>query len=144
MKLKKLFAACLAICISASSTVIANATSQDSALPTEYISSTTSVYTGWRYKDDATSHYIYNLSGLPIRVISYSYSGVNRTKNGYAVIPSMSQRFIQNYIRERYNDGTESDNRCRLSIRSNISGSYTTLSGAWSPDSVGNYPIANP
>ena len=81
---------------------------------------------------------------LELRVISYSYSNVNRTKNGSAVIPGNSERFINNFIRERYNDHTENDSRCKLSIRCNISGASGKISGAWSPDSVGSYIVANP
>lgn len=143
MKIKKVIALMLVLSAVSSTTITANASAKDSSFPTDYISSTTSVYSDWRDKENSTSHYIYNLTGIQIRVISYSASNVNRTVNGSAVIPSVSQRFIRNFIWEKYSDHTESSNKCRLSIRSNISGASTRLSGAWSPDSVGSYPVAN-
>lgn len=110
----------------------------DSSLPTQYISSTTYVQTGLRDKEDDTYHYIYNTCSLEVRVISYSQQNNNCTKGSYAVIPSGAQRFITNYV---YEWGYRN---CKLSIRSNISGASTTLSGYWSPDSIGSCIVANP
>ncbi len=144
MKIKKNVAVCIMACTVATSTLTASASAKDSVFPTQYISSSSYYVSKWRYKDNTTSHYIKNTSSLELRVISYSYSNVNRTKNGSAVIPGNSERFINNFIRERYNDHTENDSRCKLSIRCNISGASGKISGAWSPDSVGSYIVANP
>lgn len=144
MKFKKILALCLITCATLSSTMVASADAKDSTLPTDYISSTKCTFSNWRYKDNYTSHYINNTCALRLRVISYSSSNNNRTCRGSAVIPGNCERFIKNTVREAYRDGEEGNTLCRLYIRADISGSSARLSGKWSPDSVGSYPVANP
>lgn len=139
MKLKKMISLTLAMCLTIMTMIPVYANNNtDEDLPVKYISSTTYVRTNSRAKIDDSYHYIFNNCSLAIRVISYAGNDDNCTKGGYAVIPSKTERFITNTVHE---DGYSA---CYLSIRSNISGAYTTLSGLWSPDSVGSYPIANP
>lgn len=139
MKFKQILAMCIATYTMVVPTVSAYANnSGDTNLPSTYISSSTYASTEYRDKYDSTSHYIYNMSSLQIRAISYAQNGTNCTNKNFAVIPANSKRFIYNSI---YEWGYRN---CRLSIRANISGSAGTLSGLWSPDSVGSYPIANP
>ena len=104
-------------------------------------------------KNNTSYIYIKNMCGLQLKVIAY-YTNPSpdtpQTKHGYAVIPGNVQRFINNSVYEAY----KSDNKqglskgkkcnCRLYIRADISGSSGRLYGKWSPDSVGNYPVANP
>lgn len=110
----------------------------DTKLPSQYISSTTYVHTELRDKYDDSYHYMYNKCSIEVSVISYSQQDNNCTNHGYALIPANSKRFISNYV---YEWGYRN---CKLSIRSNISGASTTLSGYWSPDSIGSYIVANP
>lgn len=143
MKIKKIIALVLTLSMMSSSTIIANASTADSDLPEKYVSTSITVYSNWRAKENSTSHYIYNLAKQEIRVYSYSDKGINRTVNGSAIIPYLSQRLIRNTIWERYADGTETSNRCRLAIKGTIPAVNVQLAGVWSPDSVGNYPVAN-
>lgn len=138
MKIRKIIAAALIMCTSITMAIPAYASSKDSVLPSEYISSTKYVSTELRNKDNSSYHYIYNKCGIPISVLSYSQSNVNCTKNSYAVIPANSQRFITNYV---YEWGYRN---CRLTIRGNVGGASVLLKGVWSPDCVGSYPVANP
>ncbi len=153
MRIKKLLSVALITCATLSSTMVANADTKDSSLPTEYISSTKSTYSNYREKNNTSYIYIKNMCGLQLKVIAY-YTNPSpdtpQTKHGYAVIPGNVQRFINNSVYEAY----KSDNKqglskgkkcnCRLYIRADISGSSGRLYGKWSPDSVGNYPVANP
>ena len=93
--------------------------------------------TGLRRKEDTTSHYIKNESGFDLWVISKPADDKNKTVNGYAIIPSNTQRRIRNRIKE---DGY---NWCKLNITSAKSGVSGNLKGVWSPDSIGKYTPAN-
>lgn len=139
MKLKRILAAAMVAgsVMAATVSVYAN-NSDDSDLPTEYVSSTQNTYTEYRDKYDASYNYINNEIGLQLRVITYSQSGTNCTKKSSAVIPGNSKRFITNYV---YEWGYRN---CRLYIRADISGSSGKLKGKWSPDSLGSYIVANP
>lgn len=139
MKLKRILAAAMVAgsVMAATVSVYAN-NSKDTALPTDYVSSTQCTFTGYRNKEDDSYNYINNEIGLQLRVITYSDDSTNCTKNSSAVIPGNSKRFITNYVHERQ------FSRCRLYIRADISGSNARLNGKWSPDSVGSYIIANP
>ena len=149
MKLKKLLSVALISCATLSSTTVANANAKDSVLPTDYISSTKAVFTDTRVKDDYSSHYIYNSCGLTLMAVSYYTNpspDKNVTKDGGAIIMGGSRRIIKNYVRETYDKGHGAGEKCkcRLYLRAYVSGSSGRLHGKWSPDSVGNYPVANP
>lgn len=117
-------------------TVFAN-NHTDRKIPKQYVSSSHWATTDYADKQDATSHYIYNACGLRVRVVSYAQNGANCTNNSYAVISANSKRFIFNSVWE---DGYRN---CRLSIRADVSGSSGNVTGWWSPDSIGSYPVAN-
>lgn len=153
MKLKKLLALCLITCATLSSTMVASADAKDSALPTDFISSTRCTYSTIRVKDNDSYNYIYNTCGLQLRVITYYTTPSpdrNVTKNGSAFIPGNAQRFITNLVRENYRQDIEDGKvttekcKCRLYIRAYVSGATGTLHGMWSPDSVGSCKVANP
>lgn len=149
MKLKKLLSVALITCATLSSTMVANADANDSYFPTEYISSTKVVFSDTRVKDDYSSHYIYNTCGLNLMAVSYYTNpspDKNVTKNGGAIIPGDARRLIKNYVRETYDKGHVSGQKCkcRLYLRAYVSGSSGRLHGKWSPDSVGNFIVANP
>lgn len=126
---------CLSMILSVSALA---AETRDEELPNKKIefSYNTAAQTRVRNKTNATSHYIYNKSGFNIWVRSL-VGNVNTTLRGHAIIPT-AERFIYNNVYER---GYRS---CRLDITTATSGTTGILRGVWSPDSVGNYPVANP
>lgn len=111
----------------------------DINFPTKKIgfSSSQAFHTGYAAKEDKSSHYIKNTSGFNLLVISQAPGGRNCTNKNRAIIPT-AERFIYNQI---YEWGYRS---CRLKITTANSGTSGYLKGCWSPDSVGNYPVANP
>lgn len=109
----------------------------DSKLPEKFISYTGWADTSYRNKNDYTSHYIMNNSGFDLWVISQNVDKKNLTVRGHAIVRG-GEWFIYNKIKEK------GFNSCRLHISTATSGTSGKLSGKWSPDSVGNYPVANP
>lgn len=111
----------------------------DTDLPSKVVSFSysTSAYTGLREKQDRTSHYIKNESGFDLWVQSLTSGNVNKTVNGYAIIPSGTQRRIRNTIKE---DGYS---YCKLGITSAKSSVSGRVKGKWSPDCAGSYTAAN-
>ena len=112
-------------------------TAEDSTIPSTYVGYISGFNTDIREKDNYSYHYIRNDSGFSLCVLSKSYSDrVNRTQNGRAIVPS-GEYFIANYVKE------SGKNECFLNITSAYSGLSGFASGAWSPDSVGSYPVVN-
>lgn len=114
-------------------------TIEDSTFPTRFIGySTSSGYnTILRGKDDKSYHYIMNTSGFNLWVISKAgRDKSNQTIGGHAIVPN-GEWFIANLIKER------GYSTCYLNITTATSGTSGYLSGKWSPDSVGNYPVVN-
>lgn len=89
-----------------------------------------------RDKQDKTSHYVYNMSGFNLWIRSLASNNVNCTYKEYAIVQP-GEWFIWNTVRE--NGYTQ----CKLDITTAQAGSTGILSGKWSPDSVGSYPVAN-
>jgi hypothetical protein len=135
----------LTLVVGLSSAVPAFATATDSTLPTSFISYSTNTTSNVRVKDNDTSVYMKNTSGMTLWVyanggskpssVGVTYS-TGTTRNGHANVPA-GQWLIINYINEN-GYGTAWLNISTAS--SSVSGN---LSGLWSPDSVGSYPIAN-
>ena len=110
---------------------------RDSTIPSTYVGYISGFNTDIREKDDKSYHYMKNDSGFNLCVLSRSYPDrVNRTQNSKAIVPS-GEYFIANYVKEN------GKNQCFLNVTSAHSGLSGYASGAWSPDSVGNYPIVN-
>lgn len=109
----------------------------DSTIPSTYVGYISGFNTDIRVKEDKSYHYMKNDSGFNLCVLSRSYPDrVNRTRNSKAIVPS-GEYFITNSVKE---DG---QNKCFLNVTSAYSGLSGYASGAWSPDSVGSYPIVN-
>lgn len=106
-------------------------------LPSQFVSYTSWKQTLYRGKEDYSSHYVWNTSGFDLWVESQNPSGGNETVNGYAIVPG-GEWFVYNDVKE---DG---HNSCRLNISTSTPGTSGILNGEWSPDSYGNYPVANP
>lgn len=93
--------------------------------------------TSIRSKEDDSYNYVMNTSGFNLWVVTKAGTdNSNVTRGSYAIIPN-GEWFITNYVYER---GYRS---CYLDITTAKSGVFGYLSGKWSPDSVGNYPVAN-
>lgn len=92
--------------------------------------------TNLRRKDDDSYHYINNTSGFYLGVVSKASDDSNCTRNGRAVV-TVGEYFITNYVKEN------GKNYCRLYITAAYSGTSGYVTGEWSPDSVGSYPIVN-
>ena len=96
------------------------------------------IYIGYRYQYKAPSHF------------TVSYDKIDTKEEYNLKLMMVGDALIHNSVYEAY----KSDNKqglskgkkcnCRLDIRADISGSSGRLYGKWSPDSVGNYPVANP
>ena len=145
MRIKKMFAVLSATAIMITlSAVPALASVTDSTLPTRFIAYTAYANTDTRTKDNDTSVYMNNTSGMTLWV--YTNGGtapsgttgidVGTTIGGYANV-NPGEYKIRNYIQE-YGYTTAF---CNISTATNGVGG--TLSGKWSPDSVGNFPNAN-
>jgi hypothetical protein len=133
----------LALMFSLVSAIPAYASSSDSYYTyTIYFNLSSEQPTEARNKENDTSVYInnYSYTSLYVRTfgrVSSDYSWVNRTINGHATIPH-GEYFIWQTIYE--NGGRQA----RLGLTTQLSSaSGATVSGAWSPDSVGSYPVAN-
>lgn len=111
-------------------------TAHNSTLPSSFISYSTGVNTDWRYKDDYTYHYVKNESGVNLWVVSYAPDGSDQTRGGHAIVPT-GEYFVTNFVKEHGYP------KCRLNVSTSTSGTTGTLKGAWSPDSVGSYPVVN-
>lgn len=111
----------------------------DEELPTKKIefSFATAAQTRLRQKLDKTSHYIKNTSGFDLWVRSLSSTNENCTYKFHAIVKS-GEWFIWNEVGER------KFTQCKLDISTATAGTTGILRGVWSPDSVGNYPVANP
>lgn len=115
----------------------ASASAVDSTFPTDYITHTSGAYTGSREKEDDTSVYVFNESAFDI-FVWVRHNDVNLAQYGHVKVPTGSENFVINYVYERgYRD-------CYLYIAAAGSDSKGYCRGKWSPDSVGNYPIAKP
>lgn len=134
---KSLVALVMAGCMIAPS-MTAFAGTGDSSLPTAFVTWNKSTTSSQREKEDDTYHYIYNYSTIPLWVESRTTGGVNCTKGGHAIIPRSTERFITNYV---YEWGYKP---CWLRIYAGAENVSGMVSGLWSPDSVGSYPVANP
>ena len=112
---------------------------EDSYFPTAFIGYALSsgVNTPSRVKENGTWHYVMNNSGFDLWVISKTSDGANHTKGNHAIVPG-GEWFVTNYVYE--NRGRT---RCYLNLTSAKAGVSGYLSGKWSPDSVGSYPVAN-
>lgn len=108
----------------------------DSTIYTKFVGYTSGFDTNLRKKEDKSFHYINNTSSLYLGVISKSSDGDNCTQGGRAVVP-IGEYFIANYVKEN------GKNYCRLFITAAYPGTSGYASGAWSPDSVGSYPVVN-
>lgn len=133
----------MAIVMSLSVPALANnqesRSSSDSTFPSPFIGyAITSGYkTGLREKENDSYHYIKNTSGFNLWVISEGYPGYkNVTNGGHAIVPN-GEYFITNFVSEK------GYSKCRLNITTASSGTSGYLTGAWSPDSVGSYPVVN-
>lgn len=134
---KSLVALVMAGCmIVPSMTVFASA--KDSTFPSEFVSWNTKVDTRPRVKDNSSYHYVCNNSSIPLWIESIGESGTNCTKGNHAIVPYSSERFITNYVYEW------KEETCFLRIYAGKQNVGARLSGRWSPDSVGSYPVANP
>lgn len=112
---------------------------EDSKFPTKFIGYAVSqgCQTGNRLKEDDSYHYVKNDSGFNLWILSRASDGTNHTRGEYAIVPS-GEWFITNYIYER-----KGESWCYLDITTAQMGITGILSGFWSPDSVGSYPVAN-
>ncbi len=136
---KKLISLGLVLGVTLVTSVTTHANNSDTSLPYVKVGFQFSQAkaTPVRAKDNYTSHYIKNTSGFNLWVQSQTSSGINKTHNGHAIIP-VAERFIYNNIKE------DKYHSCKLSITTATSGTSGYISGLWSPDSVGSYPVANP
>lgn len=117
-------------------------TAHDSDIPRTFIGySYNSGYNTYPVRDKDNNSYIYiyllNNSGFNLWVVAKSGSGANcmRNGNGHAIVPT-GQYFVTNFVRER------GYTNCYLNLTTAQSGTSGYVQGAWSPDSVGSYPIA--
>lgn len=93
-----------------------------------------------REKQDASSTYVYFQSG-PSRGVNFMVWG--KTANGpqndtkkTAIIYPGTKRFIHQFVYER--------GRRWCSLGATATSETGIARGLWSPDSIGNYPVANP
>ncbi|MCL2083310.1 MAG: hypothetical protein FWH04_08785 [Oscillospiraceae bacterium] len=117
----------------------------DTNLPTSFISYTTNATTGVRAKQNTTSVYMNNTSGMTLWVYanggskpsnpSVTYS-TGTTRGNYAKVLPGKYRIVT-WI---YENGYRS---AWLNISTATSGVSGNCKGQWSPDSVGSYPPAN-
>lgn len=115
----------------------ASASVDDSTFPTEYITHTSGAYTDSRKKEDDTSVYVFNKSAFDI-FVWVRHNDVNLAQYGHVKVPSGAENLVINYVYERgYRD-------CYLYIAAAKPDQKGYSYGRWSPDSVGNYPIAKP
>lgn len=114
------------------------ASAHDSTIPHTFIgySYSSGLNTDVRAKEDKTWNYVNNTSGFNLWVETHATDGSNQTKGGHAIVPT-GQYFITNYVKETHHD------YCYLNITTANQGTSGWLSGAWSPDSVGSYPVVN-
>lgn len=138
MKIKRIIVAVVMMmtCIGALP-ITTYASVRDSTIPSSFVSYSQWMYTSSRNKDDYSYVYVKNTAGFDfyLQVLS---GNVNCTGSGHAIVPSSAERFVTNYVKER------NFSNCRLHISSARSGVSGYTRGAWSPDSVGSYPVANP
>lgn len=93
-----------------------------------------------REKQDASSTYVYFQSG-PSRGVNFMVWGEtangrqNDTKKTAIIYPG-TKRFIHQFVYER------GRRWCRLGTT--VTSETGVARGLWSPDSIGNYPVANP
>lgn len=114
----------------------------DTHLPSQFISHSIRTETKSRAKEDATSHYIYNKSSLTLRVASrviINGQKINKTSGGGYVLVPTGEYFIYNNV---FEDNGYRSMDCQLHIYVDKKWTGGILSGLWSPDSVGSYPVA--
>lgn len=94
-----------------------------------------------REKQDASSTYVYFQSG-PSRGVNFMVFGKtgpdtyqNDTKKTAIIYPG-TKRFIHQFVYER--------GRRWCSLGTTATSETGVARGLWSPDSIGNYPVANP
>lgn len=116
----------------------------DSTIPSRFISYTTEYNTDHRQKDTSGYIYLKNDAGFNLWVIAKasvnSANCMSRDPNNYyahSIVPT-GQYFLTNYVIER------GYGNCYLNLTTATSGTSGYVKGAWSPDSVGSYPIIRP
>lgn len=112
-------------------------TAEDSDYDGKFLNYAVAFPTTPREKDNTSYVYYYNRGNFDHKVRAMSF-GINQTKSGYAIIPRGREMFITNYVRE---NGYK---KVYLLINSVRVRDVGKSNWSWSPDSVGNYPVANP
>lgn len=111
--------------------------SVDSTIPRTFIGYSSGLDTGTRYKEDYSYIYISNTAGFNLKVVAKAtVNNSNQTRGKYAIVP-IGEYFITNSVRENGYD------RCFLNIKTATVGTSGYVTGKWSPDSVGSYPVVN-
>lgn len=139
--MKKKIIALLLVCMCTLVTVTpAFASNIDSTFPSTFISNTSSYESNHRYKENSSSVYINNTSGLDLNVNIYGATNIS----SYGANCTPRKTIVQTGKWLMHNTVNESGyTYCYLKINANKSGVSGYLTGQWSPDSVGSYPYAN-